>query len=181
MSGSHGTVHHADSTVVCPSCGRRFLHPHHTIVGEDRGEVISVGFKSKQNGRWGALQVPAEDVYWADTHRERGTGCIGRAAEALGGEWPGEADTDRSPTAPMGLFAEQPGARATGLELATSGVTGPGVRSNGPHYPDIHLANTSPGSRGRRPTRYGSEISGFQVSLDRLTPRLLRLRTPGYD
>jgi hypothetical protein len=70
MSGNHGTVHHADSTVVCPDCDRTFLHPHHTIIGEDVGKVINVSFKSKQDGRWGVLQVPVEEVCWGDTHRE---------------------------------------------------------------------------------------------------------------
>ena len=67
---SHGTVHHADTRVDCPSCGRRFTHPHHAGVAEDWGEFVSVQFKSKQNGRWGVLRVPRELVFWGDTRRE---------------------------------------------------------------------------------------------------------------
>jgi hypothetical protein len=39
-------------------------------VAEDWGEFIGVQFKSKQTGRWGVLRVPAEVVFWGDTHRE---------------------------------------------------------------------------------------------------------------
>jgi len=67
---SHGTIHHADTTVVCPSCGRKFIHPHHAGVAEDWGEFIGVQFKSKQTGRWGVLRVPIELVFWGDTQRE---------------------------------------------------------------------------------------------------------------
>jgi hypothetical protein len=67
---SHGTIHHADTTVVCPSCDRKFTHPHHAGVAEDWGEFIGVQFKSKQTGRWGVLRVPIELVFWGDTHRE---------------------------------------------------------------------------------------------------------------
>src|SRR5215204_3217818 len=49
---SHGTTHHADTTVVCPSCGRKFIHPHHAGVAEDWGEFVGVQFRSKQDGRW---------------------------------------------------------------------------------------------------------------------------------
>jgi hypothetical protein len=62
---SHGTIHHADVTVECPSCGRRFRHPHHAGVAEDSGEFIVVQFKSKQNECWGVLRVPVELVFWA--------------------------------------------------------------------------------------------------------------------
>lgn len=67
---SHGTKHHADTTVVCPSCSRKFIHPQHAGVAEDWGEFVSVQFKSKRTGRWGVLRVPIELVFWGDTHRE---------------------------------------------------------------------------------------------------------------
>lgn len=67
---SHGTIHHADTTVVCPGCGQKFTHPHHAAVAEDWGEFIGVQFKSKQSGRWGVLRVPIELVFWGDTRRE---------------------------------------------------------------------------------------------------------------
>lgn len=67
---SHGTIHHADTTVVCPSCGRKFRHPHHAGVAEDWGEFIGVQFKSKQTGRWGVLRVPIELVFWGGTRQE---------------------------------------------------------------------------------------------------------------
>jgi hypothetical protein len=67
---SHGTTHYADTTVVCPSCGRKFIHPHHAGVAEDRGEFVGVQFTSKQDGRWGVLRVPIELIFWGDTHRE---------------------------------------------------------------------------------------------------------------
>src|SRR4051812_30718392 len=66
---SHGTIHHADTTVACPSCGRKFVHTHHAGVAEDWGEFIGVQFKSKQTGRWGVLRVPRELVFWGDTRR----------------------------------------------------------------------------------------------------------------
>lgn len=67
---SHGTIHHVDSTVVCPDCSRKFIHPHHAGVAEDWGEFIGVQFKSKQDGRWGVLRVPVELVFWADKRSE---------------------------------------------------------------------------------------------------------------
>ena len=67
---SHGTIHHADTTVVCPSCSRKFTHPHHAGVAEDWGEFIGVQFKSKQTGRWGVLRVPIELVFWGDTRAQ---------------------------------------------------------------------------------------------------------------
>ena len=69
---SHGTIHHADTTVVCPDCGRKFIHPHHAGVAEDWGEFISVQFKSKQTGRWGVLRVPVELVSGAMRAMRRG-------------------------------------------------------------------------------------------------------------
>ena len=57
---SHGTKHHADTTVVCPSCGCKFTHPHHAGVAEDWAEFIGVQFKSKQTEQWGVLRVPIE-------------------------------------------------------------------------------------------------------------------------
>ena len=51
---SRGFVHHADSTVTCPDCGRRFRTG--TAVAECHGRV-SVSFKSKQTGLWGAVRV----------------------------------------------------------------------------------------------------------------------------
>lgn len=71
---SHGTKHHADTTVVCPNCSQKFTHPHHAGVAEDWGKFISVQFKSKQTGRWGVLRVPIELVFWGDTHREAWAG-----------------------------------------------------------------------------------------------------------
>jgi hypothetical protein len=67
---SHGTIHHADTTVVCPSCGEKFTHPHHPGVAEGWGEFVGVQFKSKQTGRWGVIRVPKELVFWGETHRE---------------------------------------------------------------------------------------------------------------
>jgi hypothetical protein len=58
---SRGRVHHADSTVECPNCGRRFRTG--TVVAESRGH-IGVRFKSKQTGQWGHIRVPAESVRW---------------------------------------------------------------------------------------------------------------------
>jgi hypothetical protein len=68
---SRGIVHHVDSTVTCPDCGRRFLT--HTVVAEgpDRarpGErMLVVTFTSKRDehrGQWGQIRVPAESVAW---------------------------------------------------------------------------------------------------------------------
>jgi hypothetical protein len=67
---SHGTIHHADTTVLCPDCGRKFTHPHHAGVAEDWGEFIGVQFKSKQTGRWGVQRVPIELVFWGETRRD---------------------------------------------------------------------------------------------------------------
>jgi hypothetical protein len=67
---SHGTTHYADTTVECPSCGRKFIHPHHAGVAEDWGEWVGVQFKSKQDGRWGVLRVPIELIFWGDSRRE---------------------------------------------------------------------------------------------------------------
>ena len=61
---SRGFVHHSDSTVTCPDCGRRFRTG--TAVAEGHG-LISISFRSKQTGRWGALRVAANEVAWADT------------------------------------------------------------------------------------------------------------------
>jgi hypothetical protein len=66
---SHGTVHHADTSVECPGCGRKFIHPHHCGVAEDWGEFIGVQFKSKQTGLWGVIRVPRDLVFWGETHR----------------------------------------------------------------------------------------------------------------
>lgn len=66
---SRGHMRHADTTVTCPDCGRRFTHPHHAGVSQ-QGEFLSVQFKSKQTGRWGVLRVPVELVFWADARRE---------------------------------------------------------------------------------------------------------------
>jgi len=63
---SRGFVHHSDSTVTCPDCGRRFRTG--TAVAEGHG-LVSVSFKSKQSGRWGALRVPSDAVAWSDTFR----------------------------------------------------------------------------------------------------------------
>ena len=69
---SRGIRHHADVTVTCPGCSRRFQHPHHTAVTEFPGEVIEieVQFQSKQDGRWGAFRIPVNDVGWGETRSE---------------------------------------------------------------------------------------------------------------
>ena len=61
---SHGRVHHADSTAVCPDCGRRFQT--HTVVAERPDGRVAVSFKSKQTGRWGFIEASAESVTWTD-------------------------------------------------------------------------------------------------------------------
>jgi hypothetical protein len=67
---SRGIRHHADVRVTCPDCDRTFEHPHHTAVAELPGEVLSIQFKSKQDGRWGVLQIPVEEVCWGETRSE---------------------------------------------------------------------------------------------------------------
>jgi hypothetical protein len=67
---SRGIRHHADVTVTCPGCSRRFQHPNHTAVTEFPGDVIEVQFKSKQDERWGAFRIPVNDVGWGETRSE---------------------------------------------------------------------------------------------------------------
>jgi hypothetical protein len=59
---SRGRVHHVDSTVTCPDCGRRFRTG--TVVGEVPPGVVHVTFKSKQTSQWAFIRVPAESVVW---------------------------------------------------------------------------------------------------------------------
>ena len=63
---SRGLVHHSDSTVACPDCGRRFRTG--TAVAEGHG-LVSISFRSKQTGLWGAIRVPSEAVAWSDTYK----------------------------------------------------------------------------------------------------------------
>jgi hypothetical protein len=64
---SRGRIHHADSTVECPDCSRRFTTG--TIVAEYHGH-IGIRFKSKQTGQWGHVRVPVEQVVWSDERLE---------------------------------------------------------------------------------------------------------------
>lgn len=68
---SRGIVHHVDSTVTRPDCGRRFRTG--TVIAEGRdttrpGErMVVASFRSKQTehaGQWGQIRVPAESVSW---------------------------------------------------------------------------------------------------------------------
>lgn len=68
---SRGIVHHADSTVTCPDCGRRFRTGTVIAEGPDTtrpGErMVVVSFRSKQEehaNQWGQIRVPAESVTW---------------------------------------------------------------------------------------------------------------------
>jgi hypothetical protein len=74
---SRGYIHHADSTVTCPDCGRRFITPTHAAVSEQIGRgVIGISFKSKDPGRqqsgrpWGVVRVPATAITWGRSNRE---------------------------------------------------------------------------------------------------------------
>ena len=74
---SRGYVHHADSTVICPDCGRRFITPTHAAVAESLSQgFVGISFKSKQperqeSGRpWGVIRVPATAITWGRTYRE---------------------------------------------------------------------------------------------------------------
>jgi hypothetical protein len=74
---SRGYVHHADSTVTCPDCGRRFITPTHAVVGENLSQgFVGIQFKSKQADRqesgrsWGVIRVPVSAITWGRTHRE---------------------------------------------------------------------------------------------------------------
>jgi hypothetical protein len=68
---SHGTKHHADTTVMCPSCGRKFTHPHHAGVAEDWAEFIGVQFKSKQTERRRVLRNLRSDLQRGQTHPQQ--------------------------------------------------------------------------------------------------------------
>jgi hypothetical protein len=68
---SRGIVHHVDSTVTCPDCGRRFRTgtviaegPDTTRAGE---RMVVVSFRSKQpaySEQWGQIRVPVPAVRW---------------------------------------------------------------------------------------------------------------------
>src|SRR4051812_12567287 len=68
---SRGIVHHVDSTVTCPDCGRRFRTGTVIAEGPDTtrpGERMMVAtFRSKQPDRadqWAQIRVPAEAIAW---------------------------------------------------------------------------------------------------------------------
>jgi hypothetical protein len=68
---SRGIVHHVDSTVTCPDCGRRFRTGNVIAEGPDRTRtgqrMVVVSFRSKQPAHadeWGQIRVPAEAVAW---------------------------------------------------------------------------------------------------------------------
>jgi hypothetical protein len=70
---SRGIVHHVDSTVTCPDCGRRFRTGTVVAEGPDQarpGErMVVVTFTSKQeerSGQWGQVRLAAESVRWTD-------------------------------------------------------------------------------------------------------------------
>ena len=72
---SRGYVHHADSTVTCPDCGRRFVTPTHAAAAENLSQgFIGIQFKSKQPDRqdrpWGVIRVPVGAITWGWAHRE---------------------------------------------------------------------------------------------------------------
>jgi hypothetical protein len=60
-------LHHSDSTVACPGCGRRFRT--HVAVAEGGGRV-SISFKSKHTKQWGAIRIPSDAVAWAGSYTE---------------------------------------------------------------------------------------------------------------
>ena len=74
---SRGYVQHAESTVTCPGCGRRFITPIHAAVAESLSQgFVGLSFKSKQperqeSGRlWGVIRVAATAITWGRTYRE---------------------------------------------------------------------------------------------------------------